>query len=195
MHATEKDPGLIPLIRTHGIPQSRRSPPGFETLAKIINAQQLSTTAAAAIWLKFEKDCRGQVTPRKILNRSQSQLRELGVSRRKAEYLTGLAQMVVSNDLRTDDLNAQTDEDVINNLTKIRGMGIWSAEIYCLFALGRRDIYPAGDLALQIAIQWYAKLENRPSEAETRLFSQRWSPHRSAVALLMWKYYGAATLG
>ena len=102
--------------------------------------------------------------------------------------------MVLAKDLILEGMETLTDSGVILELTKIKGMGRWSAEIYAMFALGRADIFPANDLALQTAVQRYQKLRSRPDEKQTRKLSEKWSPHRTSVALLMWKYYGAATL-
>ncbi len=102
--------------------------------------------------------------------------------------------MVLAKDLILEGMETLTDSGVILELTKIKGMGRWSAEIYAMFALGRADIFPANDLALQTAVQRYQKLCSRPDEKQTRNLSEKWSPHRTSVALLMWKYYGSATL-
>ncbi|WP_423907205.1 DNA-3-methyladenine glycosylase family protein [Candidatus Spongiihabitans sp.] len=192
--ACRLDPGLTQVIDQVGYPEPRIRKPGFSTLVGIINAQQLSTKAAAAIWDRLEKSNRGAVTPRKILNRTPTQLRQCGLSARKISYVRGLAEMVLAKDLILEGMETLTDSGVILELTKIKGMGRWSAEIYAMFALGRADIFPANDLALQTAVQRYQKLCSRPDEKQTRNLSEKWSPHRTSVALLMWKYYGSATL-
>lgn len=193
--AARLDPGLQRLVEQLGCPPPRAREPGFATLMAVIVSQQLSTSVAAGIRARLEKSCRGAITPRKILNRSEAELRACGLSRQKIEYIRGLARMVAARRLDLDALHAMDAEAVIGALTEVRGIGRWSAEIYALFALGRRDIFPAGDLALQVAVQRYAGLRARPDAKRTAEFAARWSPHRSCVALLMWRYYGAATLG
>ena len=188
------DSGLSGLVENLGYPVARRTDADFSTLAKIINSQQLSTHAATAIWGRLENHCQGLVTPQKILHRNSAQLGECGLSKRKIEYIRDLAKLVSCGELVIASLVALSDDEVIAELVKIRGMGVWSAEIFAMFALGRRNFYPAGDLALRVAIQRYAGLEARPDEKAVEHYSQRWAPHRSSVALLMWKYYGSTTL-
>ena len=192
--AVRLDPGLQRLIDQFGVPQPRIRAPGFATLLQIIVSQQLSTKVASTIGQRIEKLCRTPVTHRKILNRSSEQLRQCGLSRQKVEYTRQLAQRIREKTLDLENLQRLDVEAVIGELIKIRGIGRWSAEIYAMFALGHNDIFPANDLALQVAVQRYKKLRARPDEKQTRKISQKWSPHRSGVALLMWKYYGATTL-
>ncbi|MGR3984015.1 MAG: DNA-3-methyladenine glycosylase 2 family protein [Gammaproteobacteria bacterium] len=192
--AARLDPGLRKLTAALGCPAPRARPPGFETLLRIIVSQQLSTGVAAAIWRRLEKSCRGRITHRKIRNRSDAQLRGYGLSGQKADYARNLARMVAEREVDFDALAGLEAEAAIAKLVTVRGIGRWSAEIYAMFALGHADIFPAGDLALQVAVGRYASLPERPGAKQTAALAERWSPHRSSVALLMWKYYGAATL-
>ena len=188
------DPGLSTVVDACGYPVARRRNANFATLAQIINAQQLSTRSAAAIWDRLASSCRGEVTCRKVLNRGQDGLISCGLSRQKSQYLLSLADEIKRGDLVLGDLPVMADTDLINRLMQLKGIGQWSAEIFAMFALGRRDVFPAGDLALQVAVQRYAGFDTRPAASEVAQFARRWSPHRSSVALLMWKYYGATTL-
>lgn len=188
------DPGLQRLIDALGCPAPRVREPGFATLLRIIVSQQLSTGVATAIWRRIEKLCRAPVTCRKILNRSGDQLRQCGLSRQKVEYAHGLARMVRQKTLDLEGLTRLDAESAVAELLKVRGVGRWSAEIYAMFALGHNDVFPAGDLALQVAVQRYASLGERPDVTKTAARAKKWSPHRTSVALLMWKYYGSTTL-
>jgi len=192
--AVALDPGLQRLVDQLGCPAPRVREPGFATLMAVIVSQQLSTAVAANIRARLQKSCRGVITHRKILNRDDAALRACGLSRQKVDYIRGLARMVAARQLDIDALPAFDTEAVIDALCTVRGIGRWSAEIYAMFALGRRDVFPAGDLALQVAVQRYAGLRTRPDAKRTAAFAEQWSPHRSVVALLMWKYYGAGTL-
>lgn len=192
--AVRLDPGLQRLLDALGCPEPRIREPGIATLLRIIVSQQLSTGVAAAIWQRLEKLCRAPVTHRKILNRSDAQLRACGLSRQKVEYIVGLARMVRQKDVDIDAIGRLDAEDAIAELIKIRGIGRWSAEIYAMFALGHADIFPSGDLALQVAVQRYANLIVRPDAKTTAVMAKKWSPYQTSVALLMWKYYGATTL-
>ena len=192
--AAALDPGLQRLIDALGYPAPRVREPGFATLLQIIVSQQLSTGVAAAIWRRIESLCRAPVTARKILNRSGDQLRLCGLSRQKVEYAHGLAKMLRQKTLDLEGLRRLDAESTITELLKVRGVGRWSAEIYAMFALGHTDVFPAGDLALQVALQRYASLGERPDVTKTAARAAKWSPHRTSVALLLWKYYGSTTL-
>ncbi len=192
--AAALDPGLIPLLDALGYPAPRVRPPGFATLLRVIVSQQLSTRVAAVIWARLETLCRGSITHRKILNRDGQQLRQCGLSRQKVEYTHGLARMIAHKTIDLEAIGRLDAESAITELLAVRGIGRWSAEIYAMFALGHDDIFPAGDLALQVAVQRYASLGERPNTQQTATLAKKWSPHRSSVALLMWKYYGATTL-
>lgn len=192
--AGERDPGIKSLIAVIGYPEPRKRNADFETLLQVIVSQQISTHAAAAVFDRLRRHCRGQVTWRKILNRDLDTLRECGLSYRKAEYAHGLASMFQTRQLDLESMRRSDSETVISRLTEIRGFGRWSAEIFAMFALQHPDIFPADDLALRIAVQRFLKLNARPTGRETMKLAARWSPCRSAVALLMWKYYGSTTL-
>ena len=188
------DPGLQDLMDAIGCPEPRIRIPGFATLLRVIVSQQLSTAVAAVIWQRLERLCRAPVTHRKILNRGGDPLRQCGLSWQKVEYTLELAQRVRDKTLDLEGLGQFDAEGAIAELLKVRGIGRWSAEIYAMFALGHADIFPAGDLALQVAVQRYASLDERPDAKTTGLLAEKWSPYRTSVALLMWRYYGAATL-
>lgn len=193
-NAIKLDNGLKAVLDHCGLPAARKRPATIATLIHIIVSQQLSTQSASAIWNRLEDRCEGEVTAIEVLGLSETDLAGCGLSGAKRAYIFGLAQMVSRGELSLEQLPKLSNEDLIIKLTSIRGMGVWSAEIFGMFALGRRDFYPAGDLALQSAIQKYQKLDKRPGEKYSGEFSKRWSPHRTAVALLMWKYYGSTTL-
>ena len=189
------DPELASVLSEVGYPEPRKRSADFATLLQVIVSQQLSTTVAAVISARLEKLCGGHITWRKILLRSEQQLRDCGLSWRKVEYARDLAAMIRDKELRLSDFPEMETEEVIRQLITIRGFGRWSGEIFAMFALQRHDIYPADDLALQIAVQRYNGWKDKPTGKVTAEYALRWSPYRSAVALLMWKYYGATTLG
>lgn len=193
--AARLDPGIGELLERIGYPTPRPREASYATLLQVIVSQQISTRAAAAVWAKLCRHCGGRVTWRKVLNRDVSVLRNCGLSVRKAEYARGLAEQFRSGQLDMDTLRTLETREVVDRLIRIRGFGRWSAEIFAMFALDRRDLFPADDLALQVAVQRYHGLADRPGTKQTALLAESWSPYRSAVALLMWKYYGATTLG
>ena len=166
----------------------------FQALARSIVFQQLSGKAASTIHARFNALCPGgEASPEAVLAASDAELRSAGLSRQKMGYARSLSEQVTSGALDLAALPAD-DEEAIAALTRIKGIGRWSAEIYLLFAEGRPDIFPAGDLAVQAGMGRILGLEERPSEKHIREASETWRPHRGAVTLLTWHCYNNAAL-
>ena len=187
------EPGFVAAIGRVGYPQPRVREPGYETLLRTIVGQQVSVAAAAAIWRKLETELGAGCAPDALLARDFDTLRACGLSRQKQGYARSLAELVLSGAL---DLRAlpRDDEEAIAQLVQIKGIGRWSAEIYLLFAEGRPDIWPAGDLAVQIEIGRILGLPERPSEKLTREVAEAWRPHRGAAAIMAWHHYNTEVL-
>ena len=169
--------------RNFRLPSFNPREKGLIALKKTIVGQQLSIASAAAIWGRFiEADIKDEEI---LNNQADNQLRDLGFSRQKISYLKSLAK----SGLDFDQMETMENEDVINLLTDIKGVGLWTAEIYCIFSLRRLDIFPAGDLALQEAAKNLLNLENRPSEKEMRKIAESWVPYRSVCAIILWHFY------
>ena len=166
-----------------GFPSFDPREKGYLALKKTIIGQQLSIASAAAIWRRFiDADIRDE----KILNgQADTQLRDLGLSRQKISYLKSLAE----SRLDFDQMELMENEEVIDVLTAIKGIGLWTAEIYCIFSLRRLDIFPAGDLALQEATKYLLDLKSRPLEKEMRKLAKSWVPYRSVCAIILWHFY------
>ncbi|MDP5308374.1 DNA-3-methyladenine glycosylase family protein [Paracoccus spongiarum] len=166
----------------------RLRPDGFEAIASAIVAQQISVTAAAAIWSRLETA--GLTSPQAIAAAAAAEddLRAAGLSRPKARYLRGIA----AAGLDWDGLRALPDDAVIAALTALPGIGVWTAEIYLKFALGRADVLAAGDLALQEAARIMYGLPDRPGPAALREMAQPWRPWRAVAARGLWAYYRLA---
>lgn len=186
----EIEPGFARVLDSHGRPEPRLSNPGVETLLRTIVGQQVSVAAARSMWHKLVAKYGEPVDLSALLDASDEQLREAGLSRQKAGYARSLAGLVLAGDLDLADLPAD-DEEAIALLTKIKGIGRWSAEIYLLFAEGRGDVWPAGDLAVQIEVGRLLGLAERPSEKELRALAEAWRPHRGAAAVLAWHSYNS----
>jgi len=186
-------PVIAALIESHGYPEARQRKPGYETLLRTIVGQQVSVAAAASMWAKLEATLGPACTPEALLAQDFDALRACGLSRQKQGYARSLAELVTSGALDLHDLPAD-DEEAIAALVQIKGIGRWSAEIYLLFAEGRTDIWPAGDLAVQIAVGRILGLPERPSEKATRDLAEAWRPHRSAMALMAWHHYNTKVL-
>lgn len=189
-----RDPDLAAALARVGYPEPRVREPGFATLLRIIVAQQLSTRAAAAIWGRLEAEMGGAVAPGPFLALDEAALRRCGLSAAKVVSGRGLAEAVLGGALPLDALAAMDEEAAVAAITRLRGFGRWSAEIYLLFALGRIDAFPAGDLALQAGAQRLRGLPERPREAALRGLAEAWRPYRGAAALFLWRLYGTATL-
>lgn len=189
----EREQAFAKVLDSHGRPEPRVSEPGVETLLRTIVGQQVSVAAARSMWNKLAARLGQPVDLQKLLDSSDEELREAGLSRQKAGYARSLAGLVLSGELDLAHLPAD-DEEAIAQLIKIKGIGRWSAEIYLLFAEGRGDVWPAGDLAVQIEIGKLMGLEGKPTEKQLRELAERWRPHRSAAAVLAWHSYNAPPL-
>ena len=189
----KREKAFAKVLKTHGKPEPRLSEPGVETLLRTIVGQQVSVHAARSMWNKLVARLGQPVDLQKLIDSSDEQLREAGLSRQKAGYARSLAQLVLSGELDLAHLPAD-DEEAIAQLIKIKGIGRWSAEIYLLFAEGRGDVWPAGDLAVQIEIGKLLGLDERPSEKQLRELAEAWRPHRGAAAVLAWHSYNAPPL-
>jgi DNA-3-methyladenine glycosylase II len=192
-HLASREPAFAAVIVQHGAPEPRCSEPGAHTLLRTIVGQQVSVAAARSMWAKLEAAYGTPPDLGAILQTSDDELRLAGISRQKAGYARSLAELVLTGELDLFNLPAD-DEEAIALLTRIKGIGRWSAEIYLLFAEGRQDVWPAGDLAVQISIGRLLRLENKPSEKEIRELAEAWRPHRGAAAILAWHSYNSTVL-
>jgi DNA-3-methyladenine glycosylase II len=170
-----------------GYPEPRISAPGYQTLLRAIVGQQVSVQAAASMWAKLTAAVGDPPAPERLLEASDETLRAAGLSRQKASYARSLAEVVVSGQLDFSRLSVD-DEEAIAELVQVKGVGRWSAEIYLLFAEGRLDIWPAGDLAVQIEVGRIIGLDAKPSEKALREIATRWAPHRGAMAIFAWHH-------
>lgn len=187
-HIVALEPAFARGLDAAGYPEPRIRPTGYRTLLRTIVGQQVSVASAASVWNKLEAELGEDIPPDELLSRDFDTLRACGLSRQKQGYARSLCELVVSDTLDLDNLPAD-DEAAIAELTRIKGIGRWSAEIYLLFAEGRPDIWPAGDLAVQVAIQKILELAERPTEKQVRALSEPWSPHRGAIAIFAWHCY------
>lgn len=189
----EREPAFARVVDRHGIPEPRVSEPGAQTLLRTIVGQQVSVAAARSMWSKLEAAFGSPPDLTLLLGASDEELRAAGMSRQKSGYIRSLAELVISAEL---DLGAlpSDNEEAIALLTRIKGIGRWSAEIYLLFAEGRPDIFPAGDLAVQIELGRLMGLPDRPSEKHLRELAEPWHPYRGAAAVLAWHSYNSSVL-
>ena len=165
-----------------------RAPAGFPGLLRIILEQQVSTRAAEAMWRKL---CAGSdsIAPEAVLALDDDALRQCGFSRQKMAYARGLADDVLSGRLDIEAVHAMPDDDALESLVRIKGIGRWSAEIYLLLVLGRPDVWPVDDLAVAVGLQWLLGRDERPPRDELVALGEPWRPFRSTAARLVWHYY------
>jgi len=182
------EPAFAVALQRAGYPEPRVRDRGYATLLRTIMGQQVSVAAAQSIWNKLEVQIGDMTDPTTVAAASDEQLRAAGLSRQKASYARSLAEEVTSGRLDFAQL-PEDDEEAIALLVKIKGIGRWSAEIYLLFAEGRPDIWPAGDLAVQIEIGRILGRDERPAEKLMRELAENWRPHRGAAAILAWHHY------
>ncbi len=159
---------------------------GYEALLSAIVSQQVSVAAADSIWWRLKGA--GLTGPRKVMWATDEDLRECGLSRQKIRYAKALA----SSKIKFPSLRDQPTDQVISSLVQVPGIGIWTAEIYAMFSLGRADVFAPGDLALQEAARILFDLDERPKEKALRQMAEAWSPWRSVAARLLWAYYKVA---
>jgi len=189
----KREPAFAAVVERHGFPAPRRSDPGASTLLRTIVGQQVSVAAARAMWGKLEAAFGSPPDLALLLAASDEDLRAAGLSRQKSGYIRSLAELVISGELDLGDL-PEDDEEAISLLTRIKGVGRWSAEIYLLFAEGRPDVFPAGDLAVLIEVGRLMGLSDKPTEKQLREIAEAWRPHRGAAAILAWHSYNSSVL-
>ena len=189
----EREPAFAAVVDKFGIPEPRSSERGAQTLLRTIVGQQVSVAAARAMWAKLEAAFGAPPDLHRLLAASDEELRAAGMSRQKSGYIRSLAELVISGGLDLDHL-PKDDEEAIALLTQIKGIGRWSAEIYLLFAEGRPDVFPAGDLAVMIELGRLMGLPEKPTEKALRELAEPWRPFRGAAAVLAWHSYNSAVL-
>ncbi|MFT5065720.1 MAG: DNA-3-methyladenine glycosylase II [Yoonia sp.] len=163
----------------------RLKPDGFGPLLHIILGQQVSVASANALWSKLQAV--DMTTPKAIQSATQDDLRGLGLSQQKARYAHALADA----NINFDDLHKVPSDQVIKTLCAVKGIGMWTAEVYTMFSLGRADVFAPGDLAIQEAAKLLFDLPERPNERTLRKMADAWSPWRSVAARLFWAYYAS----
>ena len=188
-----REPAIAAALGRTGYPEPRIRETGYRTLLRTIVGQQVSVAAASSMWRKLEAHLGEDMPAEALLAAGFDDLRACGLSRQKQGYARSLCELVVGGELDLDNL-PHDDEEAIAQLVRIKGIGRWSAEIYLLFAEGRPDIWPAGDLAVQAGIGRILGLAERPSEKVTRALAEDWRPHRGAVAIFTWHCYNNPTL-
>mgnify|MGYP001352289391 FL=1 len=184
---SKRDPVLKKIFRKFdkGFLTSRGDP--FFSICRTIVGQQISTKAADSIWLKFEKKCKNKIIPIKIINLSTRSLRNAGLSRQKVSYLKNIAKSFKNKSFNVSDLKKMSDDQAINYIIKLKGLGVWSAQMFLMFNLNRPDIFPTKDIGLIRAISKNYKTSYPPSDRFLNKLSRLHAGYRSVFTWYMWK--------
>jgi len=184
---SKKDPVLKKIIKkfNKGFLTTRKDP--FFSLCRTIIGQQISTKAADSIWLKFEKKCNKKILPKKVLKLPSSSLKGAGLSRQKINYLKNIARSFNNKTFNIKDLRRMDDEQAINYITQLKGLGIWSAQMFLMFNLNRPDIFPTKDIGLIRAISKNYKTSYPPSNRFLNKISKIHFGYRSVFTWYMWR--------
>ena len=182
-----RDADIARILAAYGPPPDRSLPATYDTLARAIVGQQVSRHAASAIMKRMQ--ARELTDVETVAGLTPDMMMPAGLSRRKAEYLIGIAKEIVSGRLDMTDLAGMPGPAVQERLVSLRGVGAWTADNFRLFALADMDAWPANDVALQEAMRRLKKLESRPNMAEMEGLAQPWRPYRGAGALILWHLY------
>jgi len=187
-HFSTADPAIYTLIQKISIDPIKPSKDFFRSLCREIIGQQLAGSAADAIFSRFLKLFpHRRVTAKKLLDFSDDAIREAGTSWAKVRSLKDLADNVVKKNIHLKSLTTLSNEDVMKELVKVKGIGPWTAEMFLMFSLAREDIFSFGDLGLQNAIQKLYKLRRKPTRKQLEILSSKWSPYRTYACLLLWQ--------
>lgn len=187
-HLQTADPVLAAIIGRIGPYKIGYREPVFETLVRSIVFQQLSGKVARVIFQRLlDAMAGGAVTPDAILRLRPDRMRRLGLSRQKIEYIRDLARHTRDGRLVFDHLPGLSDEDVIERLTEVKGIGVWTAHMFLIFALQRHDVLPTGDLGIRVAVKKAYGLEDLPKSAELEAMGAKWRPWCSVAAWYLWR--------
>jgi len=182
-----RDPVLKKIFKKYkkGFLTTRGDP--FFSICRTIVGQQISTKAADSIWLKFEKKCKNKIIPQNVLKLSSSSLKSAGLSRQKISYLKNIAKSFKNKSFNIKDLKKMNDENAIEHITQLKGLGVWSAQMFLMFNLNRPDIFPTKDIGLLRAISINYKVKYPPSEKFLNKISKKFLGYRTVFTWYMWK--------
>ena len=186
-HLKKCDPILRNIIEKVGPFRMEYGPPEFCSLAEAIVYQQLNGTAAATIFKRFTALAGEPLTPAGILKLSDEQLRSVGLSKQKSAYLKDLAQKTASGQLDFSRLPELSDEEVIQQVTQVKGIGVWTAHMFLMFSLRRPNVLPTGDYGVQMAFKKHYKTRKLPKPKDMEKIARSWEPYRSVACWYMWR--------
>lgn len=187
-HFRKVDPVLQAMIEKVGVLGPTVSDDYFSDLCEIIINQQLSDKAAATIFARFKKLFpKGEITPQRLLRLTDTKIRSCGTSNSKVTFLKDLAKKIISKDLQLEKLDKFPDSEIMKELSKVKGIGPWSVEMFLMFTLGREDIFSHGDLGLRNAIKKLYKFKKEPTKIQIKKIVEKWKPYRTYACRILWR--------
>lgn len=187
-HLLDADPILGEVIEQHGPCTLNRQTNRYRNLLRAIVGQQISSAAAKAVFKKFEAAVPSQAVKPDTVNRlTEQELRAVGLSSQKIRYVKDLTEHVLDGRLNLRSLHYRTDEEVITLLTDVKGIGVWTAQMFLMFSLGRPDVLPWGDLGIQVAMKNLYQLETLPKRDECLEIAEPWRPYATIASWYLWR--------
>ncbi len=187
-HFKKVDPVLYGVAIKITLPDHTKSEDYFIDLVESIISQQLSIKASDTIFGRFKKlFTKEKITPEQVLKLDDQKIRECGISFRKIKYIKGIAQAVVDKTIELNKLDSLSSEEVIIEMVKLKGVGVWTAEMFLMFTLGRPDVFSTGDLGLQNAMIKLYKLDKKPKKETLIKISDKWTPYRTTASRILWR--------
>ncbi|MBA4250420.1 MAG: DNA-3-methyladenine glycosylase 2 family protein [Chlorobiaceae bacterium] len=192
-HLKKNDDVLMKIISNFKQIKLEKHSDIFSDILKSIVQQQLSVAAAGAIYEKVKTFFENNLSPEKILSTTHEELRSLGLSNAKAKYIKDLAEKTLSKEISFDDLEKKTDDEIISELTKVKGVGVWTAQMILIFSLARLDVLPVGDFGIKKAVMMNYNLKELPDEKRVEKISKKnnWAPYNSIASIYLWKSLGS----
>jgi DNA-3-methyladenine glycosylase II len=194
LHLKKVDPVLCAIIERVGPCRMEYGEPTFHSLAESILYQQLNGKAAVVIFGRFTEQAGDPVTPEGILKLSDAQMRAIGLSKQKTAYLRDLAQKTKDGLLNFERLAYMSNEEVIEHLTQVKGIGVWTAHMFLMFTLKRPDILPTGDYGIQAAMKKHYRKRKWPKPKDMEKIAKSWAPYRSVACWYLWRSLDIKTM-
>jgi DNA-3-methyladenine glycosylase II len=186
-HLKKADPVIAAIITRVGPFKMQKRPATFWALARAIVFQQLNGKAATTIWNRLEEACGGEATPKSILKLSEQQMRACGLSKQKLSYVRDLAQRTLSREIDFERIDQWTDEEIIEHLTRVKGIGEWTAHMFLMFALQRPNVLPTGDYGIRAAMMKAYRMRKMPNPKRMQQVAKCWHPYCSVACWYLWR--------
>jgi DNA-3-methyladenine glycosylase II len=187
LHLQTNDPVLAAIIQRIGVLKPGYRDPTFESLTRAIVYQQLNGKAARTIYERFEVAAGGKITPESVLSLTEEQMRKAGLSRQKLSYIRDLAGKTLKGEVDFEQLLRLKDNEVIEHLTRVKGIGVWSAQMFLMFALRRPNVLPTGDYGIRAAIQKAYRKRSLPNADQMIKLARKWEPYRTLACYYLWR--------